>query len=195
MLLNIIIIIHSFQNVTESPPPHQYRGSISRYSRKVVYQNQNTVYMGILRTVNNIINLPEIYYYILCVGVVKLQSGNPNMHLWIARMILIAKSLQRYITWTHLICYAQVVSHPPPLPYSILMLPWWSRSFSSEDVCWVQPAISIRGLNGSRTNKQYSGQGWALRGMGGDQPAICHLVLVAMETNDYPWQHDRAHGM
>lgn len=35
------------------------------------------------------------------------------------------------------------------------------------------------------------------RGVGGlwDQTAICHLVLVAMETNDYPWQHDRAHGM
>lgn len=30
--------------------------------------------MGILRTVNNIISLPEIYYYTLCVGVVKLQS-------------------------------------------------------------------------------------------------------------------------
>lgn len=165
--------------------------------------------MGILGTVNNITSLQEIYYYTLHVGVVKLQSRsvliqtlaffNPSYDINNSKICRVSGCWHISENLYHV----QVV----PILHCCYILSWCyhnNRGLSiSDGVCWVQPAISIRDLIGSRTNKQYEGVGKDVLPRGGlvgwgwvlDQTAIYHLVLVAMETNDYLWQHDGAHGM
>lgn len=73
-----------------------------------------------------------------------------HLHFWIPVMILITHKVCRASWWRHLrdppLCIGP--SKSPTAASSIMTLPRWSWSFSSDDVCRVQPAISIRALIG-----------------------------------------------
>lgn len=124
--------------------------------------------MSILRTVKNIINLPEIYYYAFYVWVSwNCRAGIQTRAFVNCSYGINSNSLQSFDTSRG----SSVKQGSLPilrrhriLPWS---LPWSSRSLGYDDVCWVWPAISIRGLIGSRTNKQYNGVGRDVLSRGG----------------------------
>lgn len=146
----------------------------------------------ILRTANNIINLPELYYYAFYMWVLWNCRAGIQTRAFVNRSYGINSNRAAELRYAGTSRGSPVKHGSLPIhrrcPILPRLLPWWSRSLSSDDVCWVRPAISIRGLIGSRTNKQYNGvgrdvlsregAGWGDRGCGTRLPFVTWCWLL-----------------